>query len=60
MICFGSKNGYQKNVDLKEIGLHVQNMITILGSIVNYIGRDLYDHLMSMIIFTLKNEIDII
>jgi hypothetical protein len=60
VICFGSKNGYQKDMGLKEIGLHVQNMITILGSIVNSIGRDLYDHLMSTIIFTLKNKIDII
>ena len=39
MICFGSKYGYQKNVDLKEIGLHVQNMITILSSIVNILGE---------------------
>ena len=34
----GSKNGYQKDVCLKEIGLRAQNMITILGSIVDVIG----------------------
>ena len=37
---------------LKESELHAQNMIIILGSIVNIMG-DLYDHLMSMRIFTL-------
>jgi hypothetical protein len=37
--CRGSENGYQqKNMLMKEIGLHTQNMITILGSIVNIIG----------------------
>jgi hypothetical protein len=36
-----------------KIGLHAQNMNTILGSIVNVIGVDLYDHLMSTRIFTL-------
>ena len=42
------KNAYQKDTCLKEIGLHAQNMTTILGSIVNIIGgRDRYDHLMS-------------
>ena len=34
----GSKNGYQKNMCLKEIGLHAQNLLTILGSIINIIG----------------------
>ena len=35
----GSKNGYLKGImRLKEIKLHVENMITILGSIVNVIG----------------------
>ena len=33
-----SKNGDQKDMCLKEIGLHAQNMITILGSIVNISG----------------------
>ena len=35
----GSKNGYQKDMCLKEIGLHAQNMIIILDSIVNVIGE---------------------
>ena len=33
-----SKNGYQKDVYLKEIGLHVQNVIIILSSRINIIG----------------------
>ena len=39
---------------LEEIRLHAQCTITIIGSKVNIIGGGgLYDHLMSMIIFTL-------
>ena len=34
---YGSKNGYQKDMCMKEIGLSVQNMIT-LGQMVNIIG----------------------
>jgi hypothetical protein len=42
----------------KEIGLCAQNMTNILNSIVNIIGGNLYDHLMSTKIFTLiMNEI---
>ena len=37
----------------KEIGLRAQNLLTILGSVVNIIGGDQYDHLMISIIFTL-------
>ena len=48
----GSKNGYQKDVCVIEIGLFVQNMITIVGSKANMIGEN-YDHLMSMRIFAL-------
>ena len=33
----GSKNGFQKDMSLKEIGLGAQNTITILESIVNII-----------------------
>ena len=33
----GFKNGAQKYICLNDIGLHVQNMITILGLIVNII-----------------------
>ncbi len=29
---------------LKEVGLHTQNVLTIVGSIVNLIEGDLYDH----------------
>ena len=36
-----------KDMRLKKIGVHAQNMITILVSIVNIIEEDLYDHLMS-------------
>jgi hypothetical protein len=41
---------------LKEIGLHAHNMLFILVSTIDMImgrGGDLYDHLMSMTIFTL-------
>ena len=30
----GSKNGYQKDVSLKDVGLAAQNLLTILSSIV--------------------------
>ena len=33
------KDGYQKDVGFEEIGLHVQNVITILGSTINVTGR---------------------
>ena len=35
----GSKNGFQRDKCLKEIELHAQNMLTILNSIANTIGR---------------------
>ena len=41
VLC-GSKNGYQKDMCLKEIGFCAQSMITILcsiNSIINIIGR---------------------
>jgi hypothetical protein len=41
---------------LKGIVLHAQNMMTTLGSIINKFGEDLYEHLLSIIIFTLKKE----
>ena len=31
----------------EQIGLRVQNMLTILELIINIIGQDVYDHLMS-------------
>ena len=49
----GSKNIYQKDTCLKEIRLLAQNIITILGSIANIIGGDLYDHLTNTRILTL-------
>ena len=53
MVRFGSKNEYRKDMCLKETRLCDQNMITILNSLFNIIKEDLYDHLMSMRIFTL-------
>ena len=45
---------------LNEIGLHAQNMITIVGSIVNIFGgMGLHEHLMSTRILTVDNEEDI-
>ena len=38
---------------LKEIGLHVQNVMIILGLVVNIIEENLYDHFTSTRIFTL-------
>ena len=37
MIWCGSKDRYRKDVHLKEIGFHAENVITILGSIANMI-----------------------
>ena len=53
MVRRSSKNGYQKDMCLKGIGLRAQNMITIIGPIVNILGGDVCDHLMSTQIFTL-------
>jgi hypothetical protein len=54
----GSKYGYQKDMCKKEIGFCAQSMITIPGSIVNIIGRDLYDHIMSTRVFiSIMNKI---
>ena len=38
MVRYGSKNGQQKDMCLKEIGLRAQVLITILGSMVNTMG----------------------
>ena len=35
VIKCGSKNGHQKDTCLKEIGLSAQNMLTIVGSMIN-------------------------
>ena len=41
----GSKNGHRNGIMfLKEVGLCTQNVLTIVGSIVNLIKGDLYDH----------------
>ena len=37
----GSKNGYQKDMSLKDIELFAQNLLIILGSIFNIIGGDM-------------------
>jgi hypothetical protein len=42
-----------KDVCLEDKGLRAQDTLTIIGSIVNIIGGDLYDHIMSTRIFTL-------
>ena len=53
LVWCGYKNEYKKDMCLKEIGLHAQNMITIVSLTINMIGGDLYDHLLSTKIFTL-------
>ena len=35
VVMCGSKNGYQKDICMKEIGLRAKKMITVLSSIVN-------------------------
>ena len=37
VVKHGCKNGYLKDTCLKEIGLHTQNMLIIIGLIVNII-----------------------
>jgi hypothetical protein len=49
----GSKNGGPKNTCFKDIGVHAQILVSIIGSIVNLIEVDLYDHLIRKRIFTL-------
>ena len=46
----------KKKMPLQETGLRAQNILTILGSIVNIIWRDLYYHLMSSRMFTLTKK----
>lgn len=43
VLCCGSKNKYLQDTIFEEIGLHTQITITILISMVNIIGVDLYD-----------------
>lgn len=43
MVVCRSKNGYQKQMWVQTIELRAQNMQTILDSIVNMFGEDLYD-----------------
>ena len=46
-----------KNTCLKEIGLHAQELLTILGSNVNIIGEGgLYDHLIRLRIFFIQAQ----
>jgi hypothetical protein len=42
VVCCGFKNGHQKYTCLKEIGLHAQDMLSILGSIFNIIDGGPY------------------
>ena len=44
VVWCGSKNGYQKDICLIEIGLHAQTLTTILSSTASTIERNLYDH----------------
>lgn len=48
MVRRGYENGHQKDIPLEQIGLRVQNVLAILGSIVNTIDRGpmgpLYEH----------------
>jgi hypothetical protein len=44
VVACGFKNGCKENMGVKKIGLHVQNMISIIGSIVNKIERPFDEH----------------
>ena len=49
-----SKNGCQKHMHLKDVGLHAQNMIIILYLVVDILGGGgRHGHLMSMEFVTL-------
>ena len=54
VVTCGSKNVHQRDVCFNKIILRAQ-FISILGSIINIIegGRDLYNHFISLRIFTL-------
>ena len=57
VVWCGSKNKYQKDMCLKEIGLHPQNMVIILNLIIN-INGGLYDYLKSTrISILIRNKI---
>ena len=45
MFWYGSKNGCSKDTCLKDIRLHAQNLIIILGLVVKVILGGMYDHL---------------
>ena len=46
MVRCGSKNGHQKKIIwLKEIDLLAQNMLTVLGSIVDMFGSGVGDYI---------------
>jgi hypothetical protein len=38
VVIYGSNDGHQNDTCFKEIGLHAQNMLAILHSIVNIVG----------------------
>ena len=43
MVRCGSKNEHLKDMCLQDTGIHAQNILTILGSIINMIGGPLYE-----------------
>ena len=45
VVSCGSKSRHQNNMCLKEIGLHAQNLLAILGSVVNIGGEHRWHHL---------------
>ena len=53
VVWCGSKNEYQRDMCLKEIGVHAKNTVSILSSTITNWGH-IYDQLMSMRSFILK------
>lgn len=44
VVRHGFKNGHKRNMCSANIGLHAQDLLEILGTIVNVIAGHLYDH----------------
>ena len=58
MVSCGSKNGHQKDMCLKEVGICTQNDLTILGSIISINGvvGGYFVILMAPVLLALKNH----
>lgn len=53
VVKYGYENGYQNYMCSKETNLHVQNMLTVLKSILQHHWGDLHGYLMNRVILIL-------